>query len=151
MKQTAVVKKLRFVQMPITDCLYAVPSVANLPFRAFVPIAEQMRARGEQIDLSPEITLEDIPENEEQSRETPDIDPLLALAGTLKCEVTDIDDTMPAEMQQTNIDQPEEVQRSDPLLALTGTLKGSATDISERHDDYIGDTLLAELQGDKDE
>ena len=71
-----------------------------------------MNTRGKRTDLSPEITLEDIPENEEQFRETPDIDPLLALAGTLECEVADI---------------------------------------GERHDDYIGDALLAELREDNDE
>lgn len=71
-----------------------------------------MKTRGKRTDLSLEITLEDIPENEEQSRETPDIDPLLALAGTLECEVTDI---------------------------------------GERHDDYIGDALIAELRGDTEE
>ena len=151
MKQTAVIKSLRFVQMPITDCLYAVPSVANLPFRAFVPIAEQMKARGKQLDLSAEITLDETPENEEQSRGGQAADPLLGLAGTLECEVTDTDDTVPTEMQQTNLDQSQEVQRSDRLLALAGTLKSDATNISERHDDYIGDTLLTELRGDKDE
>ena len=71
-----------------------------------------MKARRERTDLSPEITLDEISENEKQSQETPDIDPLLALAGTLECEVTDI---------------------------------------GERHDDYIGDALLAELRGDNDE
>ena len=71
-----------------------------------------MKARGKRTDLSPEIALENVPENEEQSQETLDIDPLLALAGTLECEVTDI---------------------------------------GERHDDYVGDALLAELQGDNDE
>lgn len=71
-----------------------------------------MKTRGKRTDLSPQITLEDMPENEEQSQETPDIDPLLALAGTLECEITDI---------------------------------------GERHDDYIGDTLIAELRGDNDE
>ena len=151
MKQTAVIKSLRFVQMPITDCLYAIPIGTNLPFRQFVPIAEQMRARGEQIDLSSEITLDETPEGEEQSREAQAADPLLALAGTLECEVTDIDDTMPTEMQQTNVDQSQEVLKADQLLALAGTLKGDAANISERHDDYIGDTLLTELRGDKDE
>ena len=71
-----------------------------------------MRAQGERTDLSVEIALDNIPENEEQARETQGVDPLLALAGTLECEVTDI---------------------------------------GERHDDYIGDALLAELRGDNDE
>ena len=71
-----------------------------------------MKARGKRTDLSSEIALENGPENEEQSQETLDIDPLLTLAETLECEVTDI---------------------------------------GERHDDYVGDALLAELQGDNDE
>ena len=39
----------------------------------------------------------------------------------------------------------------DPLIALLGTLECDVTDIGERHDDYIGDALLAELWGDADE
>ncbi len=110
-----------------------------------------MKARGKRTNLSPEITLEDIPENEEQSRETQGTDPLFALAGTLECKVTDIDNTMPPEMRETKVDPSQEVQAADPLLALAGTLKGNATDMGERHDDYIGDALLAELRGDNDE
>ena len=110
-----------------------------------------MKAREKRTDLSPKITLEDMPENEEQSRETPDIDPLLALAGTLECEVTDIDDIMPVEMRQTKTDHAPETRGTDPLLRLAGTLKCEVTDIGERHDDYIGDTLIAELRGDNDE
>ena len=71
-----------------------------------------MRAQGERTDLSVEIALDNIPENEEQARETQGVDSLLALAGTLECEVTDI---------------------------------------GERHDDYIGDALLAELREDNDQ
>lgn len=36
----------------------------------------------------------------------------------------------------------------DPLLALAGTLKYEATDLSERHDEYIGKALLAEMRED---
>ena len=39
----------------------------------------------------------------------------------------------------------------DPLLALAGTLEHKATDLSERHDEYIGQTLLTEMQGNNDE
>ena len=69
MKQIAVIKKLRFVQIPTADSLYAIPSVANLPFRAFVPIAEQMGARGEWIESTPEIALDDT-----MPKEIPQID-----------------------------------------------------------------------------
>ena len=110
-----------------------------------------MKVRGKRTDLSPEITLEDISKNEEQSRATPDIDPLLALAGTLECEVTNINDTMPSEIRQTKTDQSREARGTDPLLRLAGTLECEVTDIGERHDNYIGDALLTELRGDKDE
>ena len=149
MKKTVTIKKLRIVQGPITNCLYAVPSGTNLQFRAFVPIAEQMEAQGEWPNLS--VELGDVLENEEQSREVQDTDPLLALAGTLECEVTDVDDTMPPEMRETNAEESREVQVTDPLLKLAGTLECEVTDIGERHDDYIGDALLTELRGDKDE
>ena len=38
-----------------------------------------------------------------------------------------------------------------PLLALAGTLEYETTDLSERHDEYIGKALLAEMHGDNDE
>lgn len=39
----------------------------------------------------------------------------------------------------------------DPLLALAGTLECDEENISERHDEYIGDALLAKLAGNADE
>lgn len=39
----------------------------------------------------------------------------------------------------------------DPLLALAGTLEYKTADLSERHDEYIGQTLLTEMQGNNDE
>ena len=50
-----------------------------------------------------------------------------------------------------NEEQSGEAQGTDSLLALAGTLECEATDIGEHHDDYIGDTLIAELRGDKEE
>lgn len=50
-----------------------------------------------------------------------------------------------------NMVQAQEAWREDPLLALAGTLACEVTDIGERHDDYIGDTLLAELREDNGE
>jgi hypothetical protein len=90
-------------------------------------------------------------ENESRSQETQETDPLLALAGTLKYEVTDIDAPMPPAIRPTDVDLTQDAQDIDPLLALAGTLKCEVTDIGERHDDYIGDALLAELREDKDE
>ena len=78
-------------------------------------------------------------------------DPFLALAGTLACEIADIENTMPATIRKTNTNQSRETQGADPLLTLAGTLECEVTDIGERHDDYIGDALLAELREDNDE
>ncbi len=87
----------------------------------------------------------------EQTQKARATAPLLALAGTLECEIADIENTMPATIRNTNTNQSLETQGADPLLALAGTLECEVTDIGERHDDYIGDALLAELQEDNDE
>lgn len=78
-------------------------------------------------------------------------DRLLALAGKLECEVADIEDPMSATMRETSTNQPQESEGTDALLALAGTLECEVADIGERHDDYIGDTLLAELREGNDE
>ena len=54
---------------------------------------------------------------------------------------------------QENDNQDEETMlgEPDPLLALAGTLEYEATDLSERHDEYIGKALLAEMREDNDE
>ena len=87
----------------------------------------------------------------EQTQKPRVADPLLALAGTLECEIADIENTMPATIRKTNTNQFRETQDIDPLLALAGTLECEVTDISKHHDDYIGDALVAELQEDNDE
>jgi len=38
----------------------------------------------------------------------------------------------------------------DPLLALAGTLECDVTDVGERHDHYIGQSLLSEMRGNED-
>ncbi len=114
--------------MPIASYSYLFPDASNSPFRGFVLIAEQIGERYERIDLSseiivssfvliaeqvgeryewivsPEVVLDANLESNEQSRETQGIDPLLGLAGTLECKVTDTDNTMPKEMRQANVD-----------------------------------------------
>ena len=82
----------------------------------------------------------------EQTQKARVTDPLLALAGTLECEIADIENTIPATIQKNYTNQSRETQEADSLLALAGTLECEVTDISERHDEYIGDTLLAELR-----
>ena len=54
-------------------------------------------------------------------------------------------------IRKTNTNQSRETQGPDPLLTLAGTLECEVTDIGQRHDDYIGDALLAYLQEDNDE
>ncbi len=83
---------------------------------------------------------------------TQETDPLLALAGTLNCDVTDIKKRLKnAVRPKTRVVKGPYEDHPDPLIALLGTLECDVTDISERHDDYIGDALLAELWGDEDE
>ena len=140
MQQTAIIKELRFVQMPIENCFYAIPSVANLSFGAYLPIAEQIKALGDGINLSSaELTLD----------KTQETDPLLALAGTLKSD--DISGPAPALPPEIRVVKGAHEDNPDPLLALAGTLQSDVHDVSERHDDYIAAALLAELRGGEDE
>ena len=78
-------------------------------------------------------------------------DPLLALAGTLKCDLSKIELAPRLEMRVKEGSLPPEIRDADPLLALAGTLECDVTDISERHDEYIVDTLLMELRGNEDD
>ena len=75
-------------------------------------------------------------------------DPLLALAGTLKWDdISGPNAVLPPEIQVVKVPYED---HPDPLIALLGTLESNVTDIGERHDDYIGDALLAELWGSND-
>ena len=78
-------------------------------------------------------------------------DLLLALAGTVKCNLADIEPAPRPRMRVKKGSLPPEIRDSDPLLALIGTLECDVTDISERHDEYIVDTLIAELRGNEDD
>jgi hypothetical protein len=82
-------------------------------------------------------------------RETQETDPLLALAGTLKWNAISGSDTLLR--PEIRVVKGAHEDNPDPLLALAGTLQSDVTDIGERHDDYIGDALLAELWGDEEE
>ena len=53
-----------------------------------------------------------------QAQEAQVTDRLLALAGTLECDVTAIEDTMSATMRATSTNQQQESEITDPLLAL---------------------------------
>ena len=79
-------------------------------------------------------------------------DPLLALAGTLELDVTKIKEHVKNSIRpKIRVVKGKYEDHPDPLIALAGTLQSDVTDIGERHDDYIGDALLAELWGDEDE
>ena len=79
-------------------------------------------------------------------------DPLLALADTLECDVAEIKKQLKTSVRpKIRVVKGPYEDHPDPLIALAGTLQSDVTDIGERHDDYIGDALLAELWGDEDE
>ena len=80
-----------------------------------------------------------------------DTDPLIALAGTLKYDVSEIKKHLhTAKRPKIRVVKGPYEDHPDPLIALAGTLQSDVTDISERHDDYIRDALLAELWGDEE-
>lgn len=76
---------------------------------------------------------------------------LLALAGTVTCDFSAIEPAPVPEMRVKESSLPPEVRDTSPLLALAGTLECDVTDISERHDEYIVDTLIMELRGNEDD
>ena len=79
-------------------------------------------------------------------------DPLLALAGTLECDVEEIKKQLKTSVRpKIRVVKGAYENHPDPLIALLGTLESNVTDLGERHDDYIRDALLAELWGDEDE
>lgn len=81
-----------------------------------------------------------------------DTDPLLALAGTLECDVAKIKKRLKnAVVPKIRVVKGPYEDHPDPLIALLGTLECDVTDLGERHDDYIADALLRELWGDEDE
>ena len=91
-------------------------------------------------------------QNEELLRETQETDPLLALAGTLDLNTAEIKERLKnAVVPKMRVVKGPYEDHPDPLIALGGTLECDVPDLGERHDDYIGDTLLAELWGDEDE
>ena len=98
------------------------------------------------------MTQDKIQENADESEETQETDPLLALAGTLQWDVAEIKRQLRT-YKRPEIRVVEGIYKDypDPLIALIGTLRCDVTDLGERHDDYIRAALLAELWGDADE
>ena len=84
--------------------------------------------------------------------ETQHTAPLLALAGTLECDVAEIKKQLKTSVRpKMRVVKGPYEDHPDPLIALLGTLACDVTDLGERHDDYIADALLRELWGDEDE
>ena len=93
-----------------------------------------------------------IQENADESEETQETDPLLALAGTLRWDMAEIKKRLRTyKLPEIRVVEGAYKDHPDPLIALAGTLQCDVTDIGERHDDYIAAALLAELWGDADE
>ena len=78
-------------------------------------------------------------------------DSLLALAGTLECDLSAIEPAPVAELRVVPQDPELAKHATTPLLALAGTLECNVLDFGKRHDEYIGDALIAELRGEHDD
>ena len=152
MKQIVIVRNLRIVPLPIMECAYAVPSITNIPFRQFVPIREQLGALDRRVELSLDSALAEKGKEGDIAVETVEKSPLLALAGTVKCTLSEIELGPVPEIREIPPERRKPVKPgTSPLLALAGTLECDVTDISERHDVYLVDMLVAELRGNDDE
>ncbi len=124
----------------------------NFHFRPsvlFVGELEEHEAWGE-LSLD-EFSIYEIQVNTDEVEETWKTDHLLDLVGTLELDVA-------ARREYYNTSGRAEIRvvkgvyenHPDPLIALLGTLESNVTHFGERHDDYIGDALLAELWGNED-
>lgn len=92
------------------------------------------------------MTQDKIQNNTDVSEETQETDPLLALAATLKWDVTEIKKQFKTSFRpKARVVKGPYEDHPDPLIALLGTLECDVTDIGEHHDNYIRDALLAEL------
>ena len=151
MPQTAVLKRLRVIPAPITECFMEPPISINLPFQEPVSSADSLRTERQVMEPLGEPALEDTLKSGELAEETAEKSPLLALAGTLECDLSAIETSPRPRMRVKEGSLPPEIRDSDPLLALIGTLECDVTDIGKRHDEYIGDALIAELRGNDDE
>ena len=151
MEQVAVVKNLRIVPLPIMECASAVSSATNLPFRQFIPVSEQWGVLHRTIELSLDSALQEQEKKRDTAVETAEKSPLLALAGTVECDLSAIEPAPVAELRVVPQDPELAKHATTPLLALAGTLECNVPDFGKRHDEYIGDALIAELRGNEDD
>ena len=170
MQQITVERNLPFVPLTITECsnatsvgtnklwdiagptdtsLNATSVGTSLSFGLRVSFEEQLDALGWSVRPSLDSTER---KKGDIAVETAEKSPLLALAGTVKCTLSEIELDPVPEIREIPPERRKPVKPgTSPLLALAGTLECDVTDISERHDEYIVDTLVAELRGNDDE
>lgn len=80
-----------------------------------------------------------------------DTDPLLALIGTLECDIREVGKYLKNSVHpEMRVVKGVYADDPDSLIALLRTLECDVRDIGERYDDYIVDALLGELWGDED-
>ena len=139
MKHKRHLKELPDVPTPMTKHLAEPPVSTSFP--AFEHLPPQSSAT----------TAAEKTEDEECLEETRLADPLLALAGTVTCDLSAIEPAPVPKMREVPQDPELAKHATTPLLALAGTLECDVPDIGKRHDEYIGDALLAELRGGYDE
>lgn len=151
MTQTAVLKRLRVIPAPITECLMEPPISINLPFQEPVSSADSLRTERQVMEPLGAPALENTLKSGELAEETLRTDPLLALAGTLECDLSAIEPAPVAELKVVPQDPELAKHATTPLLALAGTLECNVPDFGKRHDEYIGDALIAELRGEHDD
>ena len=101
------------------------------------------------IEPAPVAELRVVPQDPELAKHA--TTPLLALAGTLECDLAEIEPAPVAEMREIPPDRKSDTHGTNHFLSLLGTLECDVTDIGKRHDEYIGDALIAELRGNDDE
>ena len=126
--------------------------IEHLWEQVLLPGAEQMKPQSGLTSFSEEIANSETQKNTGLVRTTEETDPQLALAGTLERDVRKTKRQFKNSVRPTaRVVKGAYADDPDPLIALLGTLECDVTDIGKRHDDYIGDALLAELWGDENE
>lgn len=145
MDEKRILEELPGVPEPMTEHL-AEPAVSE-----GFPAAEHLPPQGSATAAAHVLAASEETEDAECMEEARRTDPLLALVGTLECDFSAIELAPRPRMRVREGSLPAEIRDSDPLLALIGTLECDVPNIGERHDEYIGDALIAELRGDDDE
>ena len=145
MEEKRIMEELPGVPESMTEHL-AEPAVSE-----GFPAAEHLPPQGSATAAAHVLAASEETEDAECMEEARRTDPLLALVGTLECELAEIEPAPVAEMRKILPDRKSDTRDTNHFLSLLGTLECDVTDIGERHDDYIGDALIAELRGNNDD